>query len=119
MPVVDDQADNGSGNGEFHLNDFNIHGVPCLFNRCCGYPGCDEKASAGGTMCAMHYKRRERGSCMSDPKRERLTPWGRVVEAALELADADTEDDGDYHRREARLRMAAKRWVGTMAGRKA
>ncbi len=62
----------------------------------------------------MHYKRKERGSCMSAPKREQLTPWGRVVEAAIGLRDADSEDDGDYRRCESRLRVAIKRWAAAI-----
>jgi len=78
----------------------------------CCFPGCDEQVSGRGQFCDMHYKRAERGQEMSAPRRERLTPWSRVVVAAIDLADADSENDIDFSRREARLRYAARRWVG-------
>ena len=59
----------------------NIHGTLSR-DRTCAY--CDSSALPGGTMCSMHYKRAARGSCMNTPKREQLSPWGRVVEAALD-----------------------------------
>lgn len=78
----------------------------------CAYPDCVDQAQPGGTLCYAHAKRQWRGQDMRTPKRERLDPWGRVVTAAIELADADSEDDQDFHRREARLRAAARRWAG-------
>jgi hypothetical protein len=87
----------------------NIHGTLSR-DRTCAY--CDSSALPGGTMCSMHYKRAARGSCMNTPKREQLSPWGRVVEAALGLADSDTDDDNEWRRMEGRLRCAVKRWAG-------
>ena len=65
-------------------------------------------------MCDMHAKRGQRGRDMHAPKREKLDPWGRLVTAAIELADADSDDDSDYNKREARLRSAARRWAGVI-----
>lgn len=84
-----------------------------MVDRYCAVPGCYETAAPRGTMCSMHYKRSLRGVEMSPGKREQLTPWARVVTAAIELADADSEDDNDFQRCAARLRYAARRWVGS------
>lgn len=78
----------------------------------CSYPDCICAARPGGTLCAMHAQRALRGKEMAAPKRERLTPWARVVEAAIELADADAEDDSEFRRLESHLRVAARRWAG-------
>jgi alkylated DNA nucleotide flippase Atl1 len=81
--------------------------MPCI------YPGCCEPAKEKGTMCYMHDKRRARGQPMDSPRREQLTPWARVVEAAIELADADSDDDDEFRRLESHLRVATKRWAGS------
>ena len=77
----------------------------------CQYPGCDAPSqSEHYQYCYMHAKRLTRGADMSAPRRERLPPWERVVASALELADADSDDDLDFSRKAARLRYAARRW---------
>lgn len=64
----------------------------------------------GRGLCPAHYTRWRRGSELSTPLRlYRQTPWRRVVEAAIALAEA--EGDRDYDRASHRLRNAARAWA--------
>ncbi len=76
----------------------------------CTVPGCSNEEEAGG-LCFGHRYRKKHGLPMSPPLRERTTPWGRVQEAVLAIADADSENDADYHASKARLRAAAWDWL--------
>lgn len=58
-----------------------------------------------------------RGAPMNAHKQERLSPYGRLVEAAVTLADADSEDDKAYHSAENLLRRAAVNWVDDLRSR--
>lgn len=76
----------------------------------CTAPDCDREARRGG-LCNGHHQRKMRGQPVDTP----LRPWGRphqaVRRAALALGDVGTavDDDAEYFRAEARLRMAALR----------
>ena len=64
------------------------------------------RAATHGALCRMHARRRDRGKPMAAPAREAYaTPWARLHEAALALADAGSEDA--YRNASRRLRDAA------------
>lgn len=70
------------------------------------YPG----RGCGDGMCAAHYRRKLRGSAATGPIRQyRPTAWGRVVEASIAVAEA--ESDADMDRAEHRLRKACEAWM--------
>ena len=71
----------------------------------CEADGCLLPEHAAG-LCQGHFRRRSRGRPVSGRLREVLSPWGRVVEAALALADVSSEDDQAHRRAEDNLRTA-------------
>jgi hypothetical protein len=78
----------------------------------CQWDGCEKPAMQGDhPYCSMHTKRQQRGTPMNAPEREILPPFERLVQASIDLADADSDDDGEYNRAESRLKAAAKCWV--------
>ena len=80
-----------------------------MHERYCDWPGCERLTmDASHPMCAMHHKRQSRGAPMNAPVRESLDPWERCVVAAIDLADADSDDDEGYARAESRLRNALR-----------
>lgn len=76
----------------------------------CSVTGCERPVLARG-YCAAHYRRKERGVALAEPLGVQLTPWARVLESAFAIADAAAEDDREYQRVEASLRMAIVRWI--------
>ena len=84
----------------------------------CRVDGCPHEAGTGG-ICAAHRKRLQRGGQLDAPVAERLSPFERAMQAALDLADADTTDDAAYARAVDRFRKAAERWIQSLAGRRA
>lgn len=84
----------------------------------CLIDGCDRPEelvhgrSAGG-LCAGHRWRKKHGVSLELPLRQRRRPrTGLLIEAALVLADADT--DADFDRSVDRLRKAAVRYVDSL-----
>jgi hypothetical protein len=72
----------------------------------CFVDGCDRPATRAG-LCEGHRKRRRRGQALGSPLQERpATPWSRILEGCIALADADSEDDLAFRRAEDRLRKA-------------
>lgn len=71
--------------------------------------GCEEPEVSNG-LCDRCRKRKARGGDLGAPVQERLSPRQRVFEAAIDLADADSEDDGAAGRAEANLAAAVSRW---------
>lgn len=63
-----------------------------------------------GPKCRGHAARAERGKVRSGPLRERLSSWQQLHAAALALADADAEDDAEYHRAEQLFRYHGRRY---------
>ncbi len=60
-----------------------------------------------GDLCSTHMKRQQRGQQLSLPMAEKLvSPWERIHAAAIDLADADSEDDIAYARAVDRLEKA-------------
>lgn len=80
----------------------------------CGAPECDKPSRRGG-LCWTHLKRQQRGKNPFAPVMpgrgpgKRKEPTETLTAAAIAFADASSEDDGDYHRKHARLYMAALR----------
>lgn len=84
----------------------------------CRIEGCDKPYFAGkgcgDGMCAAHYRRKLRGRFSTAPVRQyRPTAWGRVVEASVAIADAETDED--MNRAKHRLRKACESWLAEEA----
>lgn len=75
----------------------------------CVWGDCEEPTRQGRRLCEMHEKRRQRGADMSAPKQERLTPAERLLELAIRLADADSDEE---FRRARRGLLSAARALG-------
>lgn len=75
----------------------------------CRVDDCGLEVVAHG-YCAAHYKRHRRGGDLAAPKQERLSPRQRAIEAAIALADADSEDDKAAGKAEANFKTAVSRW---------
>jgi len=73
----------------------------------CKADGCLEKAFRRG-LCRGHEKQQARGSALR-PIEPRLPPKELAVKAALDLAEA--ESDQDYRRAEDRFAYASERWT--------
>ena len=72
----------------------------------CRYPECDEPiAGHGQDVCWTHLKQLQRTGKMK-PIAEKLSPEERVILAANELAEADT--DGDYKSARKKVLQAAR-----------
>lgn len=78
----------------------------------CGVAGCEKPAT--GPLCEMHERRRSRGIPMHQPARERLSPYARVLENCLALADVDTGDDQSYQLAIERLRKSLRTWFASL-----
>lgn len=76
----------------------------------CGFDGCDRPVEKGG-LCAGHRKQRQRGdgtlTPLNDALAGRLTPAQNLHEAAMRLADSDSEDDRAFGRNIDSHRKAA------------
>lgn len=73
----------------------------------CEVEGCSRPIEQG-TLCAAHRKRRYRGRPMSTPLRsDRRAPAEELLNAALALADASSEDDAEWARARNALERAA------------
>lgn len=76
----------------------------------CSVEDCGSPARRQG-LCWGHLKRKARGCSVNVLKRE----YGRtkeqaLLDAALNLADCATDDDGAWDRARANLRMTARRY---------
>ena len=76
----------------------------------CTSPDCLNPEHASG-LCVGHFRRKARGRPVGRPLREVLTPWGRVMEASITLAEVSTDDDGAFRRAEDNLRTAIRAWA--------
>lgn len=83
----------------------------------CTVDGCLRRAKRDASgLCEGHTKRAQRGTTVAgellERSNSRYTPYAspleRLQEAALRLADADTEDEADYQRAQDSLRKAAE-----------
>ena len=94
----------------------------------CAVDGCPHPADPKGVagLCSGHSKRKQRGQVVNEPLASRATPGEVLLEAALALADA--EEDVDFERAKARLKMATyayarqgavKAWRASMGERQA
>lgn len=72
----------------------------------CTVSECEEPTREGRVRCEFHEKRHQRGQSLTAPKVERLTPKQRVLEAAISLADAET--DAEYEKAERAMLKAAR-----------
>lgn len=79
----------------------------------CAQGGCQKPAQGRGSLCAMHFKRQERGTLAFADPQERLDPVERFVQACIAVADADSEDDQAFVRALKRARYAARRLVAS------
>lgn len=81
---------------------------------CCCVPECERPARRAG-MCWSHSKRyyATESASASVPVRSYYRDGGltRLMVAAIEYADADAEDDREYHLARERLRYAAYHYV--------
>lgn len=76
----------------------------------CDVDGCNHPPAPGG-LCWGHRKQKQRGRQLT-PLQPRGRAPGQVLEAAaLNLADASSEDESAYHRAKVRLKMAALRYA--------
>lgn len=74
----------------------------------CAVPDCIRPAD--GRYCCCHRKRLQRGQSLGAPLDvAHLSPRGRVLEAAIALVEA--ESDEDHQRAWVRLRKAALAWL--------
>ncbi len=77
----------------------------------CSAADCSRPAYRRG-YCAGHYQRLLRGQTLGGKVQARETDrWRDLVEAALKLADTDSEDDGAWTISSIRLRLAAARYA--------
>ncbi|MDP1824919.1 MAG: hypothetical protein Q8L48_16805 [Archangium sp.] len=75
----------------------------------CGFDSCDRPVEKGG-LCAGHRKQKQRGGRLeplNDALAGRLTPAQNLHEAAMRLADSDSEDDRAFSRNIDSHRKAA------------
>ena len=72
----------------------------------CSFDDCVHPAESSG-LCAAHRKQRQRTGRLV-PVVERLEPRARLREAALALADADSEDDRAARRAQVRFMKTLK-----------
>ncbi len=79
----------------------------------CQVNECNRIAQRNG-LCWAHVRRRSRGSSLSAPIRRVTSPWSTVVDAAIDLADSDSQDDTNYRRRQWRLRKATLRYARSL-----
>ena len=61
----------------------------------CDVPGCEKLPAPRHLKCWMHYRRQARGGDMQAPPQEVLPPREKLVAAAIELADAETDEEFD------------------------
>lgn len=90
--------------------------MACPPQSYCTVAECEESTRQGRIRCDFHEKRHQRGQPLTAPKAERLSPKGRLLEAAICLADADSEDDVEYQRRERALLLAARQLASHVPG---
>jgi hypothetical protein len=83
--------------------------MAAVSSRECEISGCPKLAAKGARYCSMHRQRLLRGKPLHAPPQERLSPLGRLLEAALRYAEA--EDDADYDRAVEGVKAAARRFV--------
>lgn len=78
-----------------------------------------ERPAARGEFCWAHIKRRQRGQRLGAEIRELNydTPMGRLMEAAIILADCKPSDDIAWARARDRLRKAAVDYVEAVRGK--
>lgn len=90
----------------------------------CSVDGCDAPAARAG-LCWGHVKRRTRRSVVSGPLRAPQGGRGgetaqmrraRLLEAALQYAQADVVDEREYQEAVRRLERAAEAWVKRRRG---
>lgn len=91
--------------------------------RGCDIDGCKNPAVRGG-LCWGHLKRKQLKLPVDvelEPKRglhAQLTPFDRLVEAALVLLEVRPTDKAGWRRAKHRLRMAAKRYTKASEARR-
>ena len=66
----------------------------------CTVSECEHPPREGRARCEMHEKRYQRGQCLTAPKAERLPPHARLVEVAIRLADAETDEEFEKAKRD-------------------
>jgi hypothetical protein len=59
----------------------------------CAVADCERQARDGRQLCARHAKRKQRGADLFAAPQERLPPEERLLQATLDVIDADPEDD--------------------------
>src|ERR1700730_6743749 len=91
--------------------------MPASAPAFCLEPDCLRAAKPGELRCYAHIKRRERGISGAVPIREQLTPFQRLVEACIALADAETESEHGFTRAKDRTRKAAEGWMRALGWR--
>ncbi len=74
----------------------------------CSIDGCPNQAKRAG-LCWTHMKRRQRRVSLEMPIQEKRPPWRAVVNAAIDINNADTADDKAFHRALKKLWMAIDR----------
>ena len=78
----------------------------------CSVDGCDRLALRGD-LCSGHTKMRQRTGRADRTLRNRRSPWGRLVDAAITLVDVDSEDDHAFKAAEVALARAARAYAAT------
>src|SRR4051812_26765090 len=84
----------------------------------CDAEGCERPAHTRSRLCAGHAKRIERGDTSGAPIKERLTLRERVLNLAIGLADADSEDEKAYGKSWDALEHGVVDWGDAMRGRR-
>ncbi len=75
----------------------------------CSLPDCDRPLFRLG-LCQAHCKQLQRGQVLH-PIKERLSPAEAALVAALELADADAENDKAWLAARERFQRAVAAWL--------
>jgi DNA-directed RNA polymerase specialized sigma24 family protein len=68
----------------------------------CSGPECTDEVHAAG-LCRGHYAQKQEGRTLAPKRAIPEDPRRALINAALDLAEADSEDHADYQRKERTL----------------
>jgi len=78
----------------------------------CRVPDClNPPHEHGRGLCWSHFRRQGRSGGEPERVQGKLRPWALVMEAAINLAECDTDDDKAFACAQAKLRWAVESWM--------